>query len=251
MPNTAQSAIDFGFTPGDVLLVSGAGSGIGRAVAFRAAELGLAVAAWDLNESTVATTVGQITETGGNAIAVTADVSAPSEVERGFAESRRLGQVRYLVNNAGPSSAWSLDFDEGVRISVGSVRLMTETWLSGAVPEGAALVNVSSLAGNLIGTDSPWYCAAKAAIAGYTRHLATYRNTEVRSNAVAPGMTDTPRLQGFVQSEVGQRSLEKNPMKRMATGDDIAWATLFLLSPLASYINGILLPVDGGWTVTQ
>ncbi|MEV6233185.1 SDR family oxidoreductase [Saccharopolyspora shandongensis] len=251
MPNTAQHTIDLGFTPGDVLLVSGAGSGIGEAIALHAAELGLAVAAWDLNESAVADTVDRITATGGKAIAVTADVSAPAEVERGFAESRRLGEIRYLVNNAGPSSAGNLDFDEGVRIAVGSVRLMTETWLAGGVPEGAALVNVSSLAGNLIGTDSPWYCAAKAGIAGYTRHLATYRNTEVRSNAVAPGMTDTPRLQGFVQSEVGQRSLEKNPLKRMATGDDIAWATLFLLCPLASYLNGVLLPVDGGWTVTQ
>ncbi|MDA3625542.1 SDR family NAD(P)-dependent oxidoreductase [Saccharopolyspora sp. WRP15-2] len=251
MLNTAQPTISLGFTPGDVLLVSGAGSGIGEAIALRAAELGLAVAAWDLDGSAVAATVDRITRTGGKAIAVTADVSAPADVERGFAESRRLGEIRYLVNNAGPSSAGDLDFDDGVRIAVGSVRSMTETWLSAGVPEGAALVNIASVAGNLMGTDSPWYCAAKAGIAGYTRHLATYRNTEVRSNAVAPGMTDTPRLRGFARSEVGQRSLEKNPMKRMATADDIAWSALFLLCPLASYINGVLLPVDGGWAVTQ
>lgn len=248
MPN---NPIHFGFAPGEVLVVTGAGSGIGRAIALRAAELGLAVAAWDLDSAAVTATAERIVHAGGTALAVTADVCVPADVERGFAGSRALGAIRYLVNNAGPSSASDLGFDEGVRMAVGSVRLVTETWLSGGVPEGAALVNVSSVAGNLMGTDSAWYCAAKAGIAGYTRHLATYRAGEVRSNAIAPGMTDTPRLRGFAASEVGQRSLAKNPLGRMATADDIAWATLFLLSPLASYVNGVYLPVDGGWAVTQ
>jgi NAD(P)-dependent dehydrogenase (short-subunit alcohol dehydrogenase family) len=242
----------FAFTPGDILLVTGAGSGIGRAVALRAAEQRLAVSAWDIAKEAVEETVADITGAGGSAVAVTADVSVQEDVDRGFAETRAaLGEARYLVNNAGPSSAVPLDFEEGLRIGVGSVRRMTDTWLAGPVPDGAALVNVSSLAGNLIGTDSDWYCAAKSAIAGYTRHLATYRNDQVRSNAVAPGMTDTPRLRGFMDSEVGKRALARNPMGRMATGDDIAYAALFLLSPPASYINGTLLPVDGGWTVTQ
>lgn len=251
MPQTA-AGIDFGFTPGDVVLITGAGSGIGRATALHAAQLGLAVSACDLNEQTVGETVASITGSGGAAFAVPADVSDDTAVERGFAETRRkLGPVKYLVNNAGPSSAVEMAFDDGVLLGVGSVRRVTETWLAGEVPDGAALVNIASVAGNFIGTDSPWYCATKAAISGYTRHLATYRNTEVRSNAVAPGMVDTPRLAGFAASDVGQRSLERNPMKRMATGDDIAYAALFLLSPLASYINGTVLPVDGGWLVTQ
>jgi len=159
--------------------------------------------------------------------------------------------IRYLVNNAGPSSASDLEFDEALRIAVGSVRRVTDTWLGGGAPPGAALVNIASVAGNLVGTASDWYCAAKAAIMGYTRHLATYRSDEVRSNAVAPGMTDTPRLAGFVESEVGQRVLSRIPLRRMATPDDVAYAVLFLLSPLAGYINGVFLPVDGGWTITQ
>lgn len=242
---------DFGFTPGDVLLVSGAGSGIGKAIANRAAQVGLTVAAWDLNAETVAATVQEITDGGGTALAVTADVSVQADIDRGIAESRLLGPIRYLVNNAGPPSSAPRDFEYGLRLGVGSVRQMTETWLSGGVPVGAALVNVASVAGNLIGTDSDWYCAAKAAVNGYTKHLATYRADVVRSNAVAPGMTDTPRLTTFKESEVGKRALARNPLKRMATGDDIAWATLFLLSPLASYLNGVFLPVDGGWTMTQ
>ena len=64
-------------------------------------------------------------------------------------------------------------------------------------------------------------------------------------------MTDTPRLAGFAASDVGQRVLGRVPLHRMARPDEIAWVVLFLLSPLASYVNGACVPVDGGWTVTQ
>ncbi|WP_020500502.1 SDR family NAD(P)-dependent oxidoreductase [Sciscionella marina] len=247
-----RKQLEFGFTAGDLVLITGAGSGIGRATAVRAAELGLSVAAWDLDQPGVAQTAELITRAGGRVLPVLADVGDAAAVERGFCATRReFGEIRYLVNNAGPSSASEIEFDAGVRIAVGSVRRMTETWLSEPVPPGAALVNIASVAGNFLGTASDWYSASKAAIAGYTRHLAGYRSDEVRSNAVAPGMVDTPRLRGFAASEVGQRSLQLNPMGRMAVGDDIAFAILFLLSPLATYINGVVLPVDGGWLIAQ
>jgi len=243
--------VDLGFTPGDVLVVTGAGSGIGRATAVRGAQVGLAVAAWDLNPDTVQATVDEITGAGGTALAVIADVSDPAAVADGFARTATLGAARYLVNNAGPPSAVALDFDAALVLAVGSMRRIAETWLATPPPAGASLVNLASVAGNLIGTASDWYTAAKAAIAGYTRHLAAYRSDVVRANAVAPGMTDTPRIAGFADSEMGQRVLARVPLHRMATPDEIAWAILFLLSPLASYVNGVLLPIDGGWTVTQ
>ncbi|HXL90030.1 MAG TPA: SDR family oxidoreductase [Streptosporangiaceae bacterium] len=241
--------ISLGFTPGDVVIITGAGSGIGRATARNAAAIGLSVAAWDMNADGVAQTVHDIKEAGGLAVAVTADVTSDAQVATALDAS---GTARYLVNNAGPASGGApLEFDEAVTIGLGSVRRVTTAWLDRGAQEGAALVNVASVAGNVVGTSPDWYPATKAGIAGYTRHLATYRSDVVRANAVAPGMVDTPRLAGFAASDLGQKILSRVPVHRLGTPDEIAWAILFLLSPLASYINGVLLVADGGWTITQ
>jgi NAD(P)-dependent dehydrogenase (short-subunit alcohol dehydrogenase family) len=249
---TSATGISFGFAPGDVVIVTGAGSGIGRATSIHAAELGLAVAAWDLNGDTVKQTVATIEAAGGKGFACTADVGDDGQVHSALASTAAaLGEARYLVNNAGPASASTIEFEKALALCIGSVRRVTESWLARGTHDGAALVNVASVAGNVIGTQPDWYGAAKAGIMGYTRHLAAYRTAEVRSNAVAPGMTDTPRLVGFTASDVGQRALARMPMHRLASPDEIAWAILYLLSPLASYIHGVLLPVDGGWTITQ
>ena len=247
-----MTAADFGFTTGDTVLITGAGSGIGRATALRAAQLGLSVSLWDLNPEGLEETAQLVSPASAGVHTWVADVADDAAVTAGFSDAARtLGSIRYLHNNAGPASSSDIPFDRALDVCVGSVRRMTDAWAMSAPGAGAAMVATTSVAGNLVGTDNAWYSASKAAIMGYVRHLAAHRAHEFRSNGVAPGMTDTPRLVGFASSETGRRVLDRIPLKRMATADDIAWATLFLLSPLAGYINGVFLPVDGGWTVTQ
>lgn len=243
--------VSFGFTPGDVIVVTGAGSGIGRAIAKRAAEVGLAVAAWDINGPAVREVADEIVAMGGRAVACAADVTDDRQIVAALDATAALGVVRYLVNNAGPASSSDLEFDQALSMSVGSMRRVTDHWLRRPRPDGCAVVNIASVAGTRIGTAPDWYPAAKAAVMGWTRHLATNRAAEVRANAVAPGLTDTPRMAGFVESPLGRHIMGRIPLGRLGTPDDMAWTTLFLLSPLASYINGALIVVDGGWTIAQ
>lgn len=233
---------EMGFDHGDLVVVTGAGSGIGRATALLAAEAGLEVAAWDLNADTARQTAIEI---GGSADEV--DVTDAAQVAAAFGRLPR--PARYLVNNAGPASVSPVPFADGLVAAAGSMELVTRTWLATSPPAGAALVNIASVAGTLLGASPDWYAASKAAITGYTRHLAVALAGRVRANAVAPGMIATPRSAGFSQSEALMAALARNPLQRMGEPEEIAGAVVFLLSPLAGYVNGHLLVVDGGWTV--
>jgi NAD(P)-dependent dehydrogenase (short-subunit alcohol dehydrogenase family) len=240
--------MDFGFGPGETVVVTGAGSGIGRAIAVAAGRAGLRVVGWDLAGDAVRETAELVRADGADALALVADISDPAAVGAALAEG---GPARYLVNNAGPASSTALEFDRALALTVGSVRLVTDAWLRMPAPDGSAVVNIASVAGNFVGTDSDWYSAGKAAIAGYTRHLATRAAPRTRANAIAPGFIATPRMATFADTDLGRDLIARNPMRRAGRGGDVAAAVLFLLSPLADYINGVLLPVDGGWMVTQ
>ena len=239
--------VSFGFATGAVAVVTGAGSGIGRSTAVLGAAAGLDVASWDLDAASAEHTATEIADAGGRATWAHVDVTDPAAVAAGF---DGLGRpARYLVNNAGPASAAAGAFTDGLVNGAGSMELVARTWLATEPPAGAALVNVASVAGNVIGAEPDWYAATKAAVTGYTRHLAVHRADRIRANAVAPGMIATPRSAGFAGNDALVRALDRNPLGRMGEADEIAWVILFLLSPLASYVNGALLVVDGGWTV--
>jgi 3-oxoacyl-[acyl-carrier protein] reductase len=234
----------------DAVVITGGGSGIGRATAVTCAALGLRVAVWDIVESAGRATIDALGVADKEAHLVIADVSDPAAVEDAFAETvAQLGPVRYLVNNAGPRAADPYSFDEGLRLGAGSVELVTRAWMATAPPDGSSIVNVASVAGNIAGTDPPWYAANKAAIAGYTRSMAIALAPRVRVNAVAPSLVNTPRTSKWTDSDLGRHWAEVNPLGRWAVADDIAHPIVYLLSPLAGYINGVLLPVDGGQTL--
>lgn len=240
----------FGISPDDVVVVTGAASGIGRATALLAGRLGLGIAAWDLDREGVEDVVGEIVRGGGRGLALTVDVTQDTEVDGALSETcRTLAVPRYLVNNAGPPSTADLDFREGLQMAAGSMQRVTAKWMALELPEPAAVVNVASIAGNLIGSAPDWYGSSKAAIAGYTRFLAITHGKRLRANAVAPGAVDTPRMAPYLGADIGRAWRERNPMGRIGEPEDVATVICFLLSPAASYVNGVLLPVDGGATL--
>ena len=239
----------FGFGD-DAVVITGGGSGIGRATAIACAALGLRVAVWDIVTDNARATIDALGIADTRSHLVIADVSDPAAVESAFAETiAHLGPVRYLVNNAGPRAADPYSFDEGMRLGAGSVELVTRAWMATSPPPVASIVNVASVAGNIAGTDPPWYAANKAAIAGYTRAMAIALAPHVRVNAVAPSLVNTPRTSKWTDSDLGRHWAEVNPLQRWAVAEDIAYPIVYLLSPLAGYVNGVLLPIDGGQTL--
>ena len=238
-----------GFTSGETVVVTGAGSGIGRATALAAALSGLNVAAWDINGEAVRQTAAMIADDGGNALALTVDVGDRSAVAAAWDRTLSLGKCCYLVNNAGPPSTAEGEFADNLMSALGSVELVTMQWLERCADSAASLVNLASIAGNFQGggkTIAPFYPTAKTGITGYTRYLATRFDGRPRANAVAPGVTITPRTAPMLESQAIGETLARIPQGRLGFPEELASAILFLLSPAASYINGVLLPVDGG-----
>ena len=235
-----------GFDAGEPLVVTGAGSGIGRALALRAATVGLAVAAWDLDGDGAAAVAAEVEAGGGRALALAVDAADPAAVAAAWEQTvAALGAPRLLAAVAGPPSFSQQPFTDGVTTAVDCMRVPTETWLEAVdVPE-RAVVYFSSVQGPRYGAGTPWYTVAKSAVDGYMRAQAAHRPGGIRANAVLPDWTLTPRTSPHVDPAVAER-WEENPMGRVGRAEDPANAALFLLSPAAGYVNGVSLEVDGG-----
>ncbi len=242
-----------GFSPGDAAVVTGAANGIGREVALLLARAGLTVSAWDIEEPALNELLSEIAAAGGAVKGVLVDLEDQNAIDAAWNDAASMGlPIPYLVNNAGPPSTTDVSVVEGLRLSVGSYVAVTEGWLKHHSDEARSMTFTSSIAGNFfVGPTTDWYPTAKAGIAGYMRHCAVKLRGRPRSNGVAPtGVVTRRTAEAFASPEMQQR-LKAQPMGRAGLADEVAAMICFLLSPAASFINGVLIPVDGASTWTQ
>lgn len=244
-----------------VALVTGGGTGIGAAVARRLARDGYAVAVTGRRAVPIEAVAA---ETGG--LAIVADSRRVEDADRAVAETvDRLGGLDALVCNAGIGGAGSLrdldpvTWDDVVRVNLTGAFLAARAAIPHLVARRGAIVTVSSAAGLRASPDSLAYCASKAGLAMLTQCIAVDHGPEgVRANCVCPGWVRTPMADEEMDALAGVLGTDREgaygaclvdvPLRRASTPEEIAATVAWLLSDDAAYVNGAVLPVDGGHT---
>ena len=236
-------------------IITGAGSGIGRAIARAFAENGARVAVADVNLEAAQQVTEEVRKAGREAIAVHTDVTCPESVS-GAVEStvRTFGGIDILVNNAGicPMRAFEQisleEWNRVVAINLTGVFICTQA----VIPylrrsKHGRIINIGSLAGRTGGILAPaHYAATKAGMIGLTKVLAsTVARYGVTANCIAPGTTDTP-LTAEWDPQLREHILQKVPLGRLGSPEDVAAAALYLASDGASWVTGATLDVNGG-----
>jgi NAD(P)-dependent dehydrogenase (short-subunit alcohol dehydrogenase family) len=241
-----------------IALITGAGQGIGRAIAIAMAESGAAVAVADIADGPACETVELIAATGGQAAALHVDVTDPSSVQAMVQSCiARFGGLDILVNNAGifPIQAIPVispaDWDRVMAINLKGPFLCSQAVLEVMRKRGyGRIINMASVSGLVGAVGFAHYAASKAGVIGFTKSLAREVGAlGITANAIAPGVTDT----GTALSTFPPQALEyyktQVPLRRLTHADDLTGMVVFLASDAASYITGQTFAVDGGYTM--
>lgn len=246
---------------GKVVLVTGAGSGIGRATAFAFAREGGAVAVADVSPDKARAVASEAEEAGGRALPVACDVSIAEDCARAVREAEAgLGPLDVLVNNAGIGATGTvLTTDEStwerlMAVNVRGTFLMSRAALAVMVPRRrGVIVNAGSVASLRAVADRAAYVTTKFAVVGLTKAMALdHVGDGIRVNAVCPGTTMTPwideRLKEAPDPDAAMKVLvARQPMGRLGTAEEMAAAYLFLASDESAFTTGATLAVDGGF----
>jgi NAD(P)-dependent dehydrogenase (short-subunit alcohol dehydrogenase family) len=254
---------------GKTVIVTGSGNGIGRAIALAFATSGAKVVVSDVLADDGERTVQQITEAGGTAFFVPADVSDAEQAENLVAATiERFGRLDILANNAGIGGGKlrlheiePADFDRVINVNLRGTFLCSKY----AIPhflrqQDGRIVNTASTYGLIGAPNAAAYCASKAAIINLTRQLAVdYGPDGIRVNAVCPGYVDTklgrrgPQLSPAefeAATAIREKAARMQPLRRQAQPFEVADVVVFLASDAASFMTGSIVTVDGGCVTT-
>ncbi len=250
-----------GLVAGKVALVTGAGSGIGRAIALGMAKEGARVVVADIMEKSGQATVREIKDAGGDAVFARADVSQESDARMLVDKAVEIwGRLDCAVNNAGidGDTAMTADctrenWDRVIGINLTGVFLGMKYQIPQMLKQGSgAIVNTASTMGIVAHQNVPAYVASKHGVIGLTKSTALgYVKENIRVNAICPGNTRTAILDHVMKErpEIYERLMAATPIGRLAEPEEIANAVVWLCSDLASFVTGHAMVVDGCYSI--
>lgn len=244
---------------GRVALITGAGSGQGRAAAVLFASHGASIAVIDINDEGAEETVALVEKEGAAAVAMHADVSVADDCVRMVSETTdAFGRIDVLYNNAAVQMSGRLvdctedDWDRTIATNLNAVFWACRAAIPVMLEGGrGSIINTASVLG-LIGSEGfVAYGAAKAGLVALTRQIAVEYGPTIRANVIAPGSIDTPRFRKVAEEMEDTEGFLSGltrviPLQRLGTAEDVAGIALFLASDQSAYVSGAIVPADGG-----
>lgn len=237
-----------------VALITGGASGIGAATARELTRAGAQVLIADLNLSAAQSLASELP----GARAISMDVTDAASIASALADVTRLD---ILVNSAGIGLVGDItrtseeDFARVMRVNVTSIFLVTQAAFPLLLASHGSIVNIGSVAGSVGVKQRFAYCASKGAVQAMTRQIAVDYPKELRVNCIAPGTVQSPFVEGYLEKyhahekeKVRAELVARQPIGRLGTPEDIASLVRYLCSSEAEFINGAVIPIDGGWT---
>lgn len=246
-----------------VVIITGAGAGIGRATALKFAQSGAKVVVNSLGDVRGKETLQHVKEIGGEGIFIQGDISISSDVKRLVSETlSEFGRIDILVNNAGiviPGRVDDMseeDLQKTLLVNIQGTFITSKYVIQQMKKQGGGvIVNIGSVAALKGHKDRSAYSASKGAIVALTKSMAIdYIEDNIRVNCVCPGTTYTPAIEEKIKNADDPKSMEESfierqPMKRLGTSEEVAHSILFACCDEASFMNGSIVTIDGGMTI--
>jgi NAD(P)-dependent dehydrogenase (short-subunit alcohol dehydrogenase family) len=245
-----------------IAFITGGNRGLGFQTALELKQIGarVVIGARDLKQGEEA--VQKLRAAGVDAEVLQFDITKAPDVQVAYDYfNSRYGHLDILVNNAGiglvgdVASTSEEDFERVMRVNVHSVFLVTRAMLPLLLESHGSIVNIGSVAGSVGVKKRFAYCASKGAVLAMTRQIAVDYPTEIRCNCIAPGTVQTPFVEGYLEKyhahekdKVRAELVARQPSGRLGAPEDVAGLVRYLCSREAEFINGAVLPIDGGWT---